>query len=195
MKYIFDFDDVLFDAERFKEHIFSLLEKAGVSRERAEDYYSTMKGNELFSLKIFINHVFAFEGVDKDQDKMYEEIMSACPRFANIKLIEWVKRVGPENCYIVTFGDDVFQREKIRRSGLDKFFSDNRVETVKESKRGGIEKICNRAENKGENFIFIDDKQHHFEDLRDVPNLTTWHYPDQFPDGIGKENISEPKRK
>ena len=59
MKYIFDFDDVLFNnTKQFKEHMYACLEKAGVSRGKAEEYYNTVRENR-FSLKAFIKTLFA----------------------------------------------------------------------------------------------------------------------------------------
>src|SRR3989344_2480096 len=98
MKYIFDFDDVLFNnTKQFKEHMYACLEKAGVSRGKAEEYYNTVRENR-FSLKAFIKTLFAFWGIKKEAEEVYADIMRECPNFLNNELIEAVKRVGVENC-------------------------------------------------------------------------------------------------
>ncbi len=173
MKYIFDFDDVLFYTTRRRhEHLFPLLERAGIARGDMEEYYKkALTGySGYFSMKELLAH-FSLE------EQMYEEIMRGSENFVNTELIEIVKKIGKKNCHIITYGDKEFQLDKIKRSGITPLFS--KIFIVQGGKKEIIEKIC--AKYKNEKVIFVDDKAHHFKDLdfKKYPNLKTILYTGQ----------------
>lgn len=141
MKYIFDFDDVLFNnTKMFKEHIYQCLEETGIKRNIAEEYYQTVRERE-FSLKDFTNTV----------------------------LVDTVKKLGKENCFIITNGEQEFNSDKIKYSGVGYLF--NKIYIVPGSKKEFVYEICNKY--KDEKVIFTDDKIRFFEelDLSKYPNL------------------------
>jgi len=174
MKYIFDFDDVLFNnTKQFKEHMYKCLEKAGISRTVAETYYTEVREKE-FSLKNFISTLLLRGKVDKKMEDIYEEIMSECPNFINNELLEEIERLGKNNCYLVTYGEAEFQQDKLDRSGISMYFSQTYV--VTESKKEIISRICEK--HKDEQVVFIDDKPRFLDDvdLKDSPNLIPVQY-------------------
>src|SRR3989338_2994876 len=117
MKYIFDFDDVLFNNTRqFKPHMYACFKKAGVPRNMAEPYYKEVRVDR-FWLKNLLLH-FSIK------ESLYEEIMKKCNHFINKKLITVIKKLGKENCYILTHGGEEFQLDKIKRTGIIPLFSD-----------------------------------------------------------------------
>lgn len=153
MKYIFDFDDVLFYTTRHrKEQIFPLIEKAGIPMDKIEEYYKKAR-LEQFSLKKILAYF--------DIKDLHEEIMQGAENFLNTELVDVIKKLGKNNCIIVTYGDEEFQFEKINRAGIMNLFS--KIIVMPGSKKETIEKIC--TENRDEEIIFIDDKQQYFDDL------------------------------
>ncbi|HEV7701954.1 MAG TPA: HAD hydrolase-like protein [Candidatus Paceibacterota bacterium] len=171
MKYIFDFDDTLFlTSKKFKKYIFIILNKAGISHELVKDYFQKEEFN-LFSLKKMLKYFSA-------EEEVYENIMNETKNFINEGLIKTIKKLGKENCYIVTYGDEEFQRDKIERAKISPLFSEIIV-VGKEYKKEAIEKICGR--HKDEEVVFIDDKQKHFDelDMSKCPNLKTILYAGQ----------------
>lgn len=170
MKYIFDFDDTLFFTTKHrKEHMFPMLQKAGIPSNEIEEYYKKAR-EEQFSLKKLLNH-FSKKG------EIYEDIMSESKRFLNTELLDLIKKIGKINCYIITYGDEEFQRDKIKRADISSLFSE--IIVIPESKKGAIEKIC--LKHKDEQVIFIDNKIEYFNDLDFVkyPNLKTILYNGQ----------------
>ncbi len=164
MKYIFDFDNVLFHTSKhFKEHLFITLGEVGISRNSAQEYYNKEHWNQ-FSLK----KMLAYLSVAED---LYEKIMNRNQFFLNKELLEIIRKMKSSDCYIVTYGDEEFQSDKIKRCGISHLFSE--IIIVSGSKKGAIEKLC--AKHKYEQVIFIDDKAQHFEDLDFIkfPNLKT----------------------
>lgn len=170
MKFIFDFDDVLFHSTpRFKEHLRSSLEKAGIPRPAVEKYAENLKGKG-FSLKELLNQFF----VDLN---WYEEILKNSEEFINQDLLKIIKKLGRENCYIVSFGNQEFQLDKIKKAGIEALFLE--IVVVPESKKETIEKICLKY--KDEQVVFIDDKIKHIQDLDLIkyPNLKTILFDEQ----------------
>jgi len=172
MKYIFDFDDVLFyNSEKLKKRMYTCLDKAGISYETAEAYYKKIRGGE-FSLKDFISELIELENKkDINAGELHEEIMRECPNFINTELVDLVKKLGKENCYIVSYGEHEHNMNKIEGSGLAPLFRE--IAVVSGSKNEAIEKICEK--HKDEKVVFIDDKIHHLEeiDFKKCPNLKT----------------------
>lgn len=172
MKYIFDFDDVIFETTRHrKEHMFPLIEKAGIPLVEIEAYYKIAREN-CFSLKKLLSY-FSLGG------DLYEKIMAKSKNFINEKVVEFIKKIGKDNCYIVTYGDREFNLEKIIQSGASDLFHNQNILVVSGSKKEVIEKLCNKhAEEK---VIFIDDKIKFINDLdlEKCPNLKTLLYSGQ----------------
>ena len=170
MKYIFDFDDVLFNnTAQFKEHAFRFLATLGVPEVESRKYYLEVREKE-FSLRNFIETLFNRYNIKIDTKEVYKKIMSECSKCINISLIELVKKIGKENCYIVSNGSKEFQEDKIKYSNIGALFKD--VFIVPGTKKEVIKKIC--EENKDSRIIFIDDKLKFIEDVdaKDCPNLT-----------------------
>lgn len=164
MKFIFDFDDVLFhNTKQYKKHMYECFEKAGLSYDVANEYYEKVKTNKSW-LRDMLNH-FSLD------ETTYEKIVDGSKDCINEELLAIVKKLGRENCYIVTHGDKKFQQDKIRKAGVESLFSE--IVIVSDSKKEAIERIC--ARHKDEQVVFIDDRPKHLEnlDFNKYPNLQT----------------------
>src|SRR3989344_2468341 len=165
MKYIFDFDDVLFNnTKEFRIYMYACLEEAGVARSDAEAYYETVRTKE-FSLIDFISNLLS-QSVSEQKggtttEEIYGKIMSKCKDFINIELIEKVKTFGKDNCYIITNGERKFQEDKMARSGITPLFKE--IHIVPGSKKEFIYTICN--DNKDEEVFYFEDKIRFIEDV------------------------------
>ena len=173
MKYIFDFDDVLFNnTVQFKPHMYDILEKAGVPKDAAQAYYRQIRAVNEFWLKDLLRHF----SLNED---LYEKIVDkdVIKNFINHELIAIVKKLGKENCFILTHGGEKFQLDKIEKSGIAPLFAD--VIAVFGKKNDSIEKIC--ATHRDEEVFFIDDRIEHSKDLNTIkcPNLKTILYTGQ----------------
>ncbi len=154
MKYIFDFDDVLFHMTKMrKQNLYPALGKKGVLVKDIDSYYAVARKNH-FSLKDLIAH-FSLP------TELYEEIMAQVPNFRNEELLSVIRELGKENCFIVSYGNHEFQLDKITRSGIGDLFQE--VLIVPGSKKEAVEAISEQYEK--EEVYFFDDKAHHFEDL------------------------------
>lgn len=169
MKVIFDFDDVIFNAQAFKEIFFRVLERGGYENIR-EKYETLRKEATPFSLYSFIRQV-TVESSEENVNALYTEVMSSCNTLINHEVASIIGRLGKENCYIVTNGDEPFQMDKIERSiGLGAV---RQIIVVSGSKAEIIAMLCKR--HKDETVIFVDDKLAFINDIpvSDCQNLKT----------------------
>lgn len=182
-KYIFDFDDVLFfNTEKFKKHMYKCFEEVGVSYETVKKYYKEER-DKGFVLGNLVISTLKGERINSiSPGELTEKIMGECKNFTNNELIDVIKGLGVENCYMVTHGVMEYQLEKIHRTGLRPFF--HNISVIQDTKKGSVEAIC--EEFKGHEVIFVDDKEKRFADLdfKKYPNLRVVLY-------VGPESISE----
>ncbi len=151
MKVVLDFDDVIFNAKAFKELMFFYLGERGIRNARG--VYEKMRHDEkVFSVLAYLDEL----GINEDErDAVYEGIMTPCARLTNKEIIRVMEQVGKENIFILSQGEEGFQRDKIERSVGDKVFGSH-VAVVRESKTEELRRICDTY--KGEDVIFADDK-------------------------------------
>lgn len=149
--------------------MYMCLEKTGIPSAEAEKYYKEVRANK-FWLKELLSH-FSLK------EDLYGEILKESKNFTNKELLKIIKKLGKEDCHIVTRGGEEWQLDKIKRTGIEHLFSE--IIVVWESKKEAVEKIC--ARHKDEEVLFIDDKAENFEDLDFVkyPNLKTILYDEQ----------------
>ncbi|HTE48889.1 MAG TPA: HAD family hydrolase [Candidatus Paceibacterota bacterium] len=179
MKVIFDFDGVLFNTKEFLRHLYACLEREGVSNTSTNEYYNKVGGTQ-FSLKKLLSHFSV-------RANLYEEILGESKNFINKELLKIVRKLGRENCYMITHANKEWQLDKIKSTGIGSFFSE--IIIVSESKKEAVEKIC--ALNINEEVVFIDDKTKYFEglDFKKYPNLKTILYDEK---GLKKLNAIIP---
>src|SRR3989338_4409514 len=153
MKLIFDFDGVLlFNQEWRKGYLFPLLERRGITKDELDEYYKNVR-EVGFSIQKLLSH-FSIEIKE-------EEIFKNITDFVNISLIDLIKILDKENCFIVTFGDEEFQIKKIERTNLEPFFG--KIFATSGRKNTFIENICQQFPD--EKVVFVDDMPQHFEDI------------------------------
>ncbi len=167
MKLILDFDDVLFDTQKLKQRFFTVLSQHGVQNPEKE-YHFERKDDRPFSLWLFLKRVCQIEGIP-DAGLLYEEVMGVCDECRNEALVEVISELGSENCYIVTNGEDEFQKDKLVRSGVYTLVQG--VFIVPGSKKENVESLCQRF--KDEEVVFADDKGKFLDDIDEeaAPNL------------------------
>jgi len=169
-KYIFDFDDVLFfNTEQFKKHMYKCFEEVGVSYDTVKKYYKIEK-EKGWVLRNLVASVLEGENITSvTVDELTENIMKECENFVNIELVDRIKNLGVEHCYVVTHGVTEYQLEKLNRTKLHPLFTE--VFVVQDTKKGPVEMICEQF--KDDTVVFVDDKEKRFADLDFVkyPNL------------------------
>jgi phosphoglycolate phosphatase-like HAD superfamily hydrolase len=170
MKILFDFDDVLFNTKAFKEHMRRIIEQEGVEDVHAR-YLALRERGIPFSLRDFLTSLLKEKG-DAVIDRVYLTIMDSCAQYLSPRMVGLLQSLGKENCFVVTNGDQAFQEDKIRRSGVNDLISGYAI--VGGSKRDEISAFCQAYAD--EQVIFIDNNRIFLDDLGGISNLTTFEY-------------------
>lgn len=150
MKIFLDFDDVTFNAKKFKRDLISVFLKNGVSREEFDssyyfitrkvvgrkDHYDPKKQILVLRRRDVINQ----KKLKKDLDKFMEDLS----RYVFKDFYDLVKLFRKADLYLITFGHPKFQAKKINKSGIKKYFKkviisrkdkvDDIIKIVKEEK-------------------------------------------------------------
>ena len=195
MKIIIDFDDTIFSSKDFKGLMFSGLERFGVNSERVSTYYKEHRGAFTNPRNFYLSFVLD-NNLDisaKDIDEAVDGLFVDLKRFVNEELIGIFKKVGPENCFIVSIGEEDFQRRKIKSCEIEELFGE--IHIVGKDKNETIEKLMNKF--KGEEFVFVDDNLENIEKARKIVNkeqeLHVVHYPGEME--IFKGLVNRPSSK
>jgi FMN phosphatase YigB (HAD superfamily) len=162
MKLLMDFDDTVFNAGKFKQHLFYVAERYGVND--IELLYKQARERDTpFSLKKFLQEAMETASVDKAVvlDQVYEEVMAVCDSCINEEVLQVVRSIGKSDCSMVTQGDREYQEDKIDRSGVREYFS--QVIIVTRTKKDVVEEFCQRYPT--QDIIFVDDKVKFFNDI------------------------------
>lgn len=172
MKIIFDFDDVLFDTKAFKDKIFIGLSKFNIDNKIIKNLYQGHR--KIFNIKKFYEEAIGLSKVsvsEKEIEEVSNIVLRDLTGYADERLVNLMHGLGKENCFILSAGDEDFQRHKIHLSGVVDAVHDKQTIIVEDDKKEILRKICEEYSN--ESIIFIDDKERYIEDAVSIkmPNL------------------------
>jgi len=171
MKYIFDFDDVIFDSFRFKkEKLFLALSHKNVTVEQIQEIYKkrfTSPENLFRNVASKCNIALSA----KEQKSIIESIFTNISSFLHLDTVEVIQKKGKSNCVILSLGDSEFQKRKINTVGMDDFVF--HVEIVANSKKEWVIDFAKKY--KTETVYFIDNTKEHLNhpEFSLLPNLKT----------------------
>ena len=125
MKVYIDFDGTLFDTDKYNKNTKEVFNKYGITNEMFHEAYQELFGKtKLFNLNIIADYLVDKYSIDKEiykeisvvknNDYVYPEVIN-CLKEMNLLGFE---------LYILTYGDILFQREKIEYSNISKYFKD-----------------------------------------------------------------------
>ncbi len=172
MKIIFDFDDVLFDSVSFKRKVFSYFDKYGLGLDVCELLYKKHRAD--FSLRNLYEEVMVYTDKAFTQgefDEFHDNSFFNFESYLNNDLVTIIEKVGKENCFVLTAGNESFQYEKIVASGLSSYIDKEHIIIVKDDKKEALRELCKLHVH--DSIIFVDDKEVHAEGARslDLSNL------------------------
>ena len=156
MKLIIDFDDTIFDTDRFKkERLFPCLKRYDISAELFEKSYEKYrKTNPIYDIYQHLESFGKESNTNIDLESIIYEISSGLESFVFPEYLSIFKKYGRENIFILTQGSENFQQLKIKRSEVDKKVGG--ILVVDSTKKEKIEDISLLWPN--ETILFIDDK-------------------------------------
>jgi hypothetical protein len=168
MKIFVDFDDVIFNAKRFKEDLIRIFVKNGISRHEFENSYYTFqkkaqaegkfydpkKQIEVLRRKGQIDH----EKLKKDIDGFMKDLSS----YVFPDTYDFLKVFSKKDLFLMSYGHEKHQRNKIKGAKISKFFSKSFI-----TRSNKIENILRLSKElnfkKNEKIILIDDRPEQIE--------------------------------
>ena len=156
MKLVIDFDDTIFDTNRFKrERLFPCLKKYDISAEVFEKNYEKYRqNNHIYDIYQHLEFFKKESNLDIDIESVIYEISNGLESFVFPEYLNIFKKYGRENIFILTQGDENFQQLKIKRSEVDKKVEEVLiVDSTKQEKKEDISLLW-----PNETILFIDDK-------------------------------------
>lgn len=183
MKFFLDFDYVVFNTGNFNSDRIKIFDGHGIKKEVFIQYFEEFKKRRrkgepvTYSQKRHIETLenalsgFDFEKPKNDLAKFMENL----EKYVVKEFYDFAKRAGKENLYLISYGDIEFQTEKIKNSGVEKYFNEVIITEGLKSK-ALIEKFGNSNAEilMGGNTYFIDDRVGNLEDVKkEIPAIKT----------------------
>lgn len=172
MKIIFDFDDVIFDSNAFKQRIFSGLVSSGIPSDVIKDLYIGHRAT--FSPAVLYREAVEKNGLkisEKSINNAVNNLVQNIDSYIDHRIISLIDSFGKENCFIVTAGDKDFQKMKVSASLSDVVF-DEHCFFVEKKKSEVLKSICEKY--KDEPVIFVDDKSRYMDEANSL-NIQNLH--------------------
>lgn len=171
-----DFDDVLFNTNKFKDGYFELFKKKGVSREIFEKFYynSTTDKVERYRPVSHVKRVCKELKLNySDFKKDVLEFVGNTSEYIFKDTVNFLDNFYKKELCLVSFSKTDFQKLKIMNSGVADYFFN--IKIVNELKGGVINKVIKSKKVKNnQTFYFIDDRVEHLTDAKiKNPNLVT----------------------
>lgn len=168
LKILIDFDDALFFTEAFKNEFIKVFKKFDVSDEQFHGSYkaynSIKHGNisqydPARQIKILENEV----GLDgKALEKRLDKFLANTSRFIFKDVMPFLRNMGKDRLYLVSFGSARFQKMKMKGTGILKYFK--KVKVTDKIKSEAIAGLVGRK--KDAKFVFIDDRMDQIEPVK-----------------------------
>lgn len=147
MKIFVDFDDVVFNAKRFKEDLIHVFMRHGVTRRDFENSYYTYskKAQEIGK---YYNPKEQIEVLRKrnkiDRGKLRRDIdkfMKNLKPYVFLDVYDFLKIFSKKDLFLITYGHEKFQLAKIRGAKISRFFrkimisKDNKINIIREASK------------------------------------------------------------
>jgi len=121
MKLVFDFDDTVFDSERFKnEKFFNCLEDYGVTPKELKESYSAYRDlHTIYDIHLHINEVFRERSIEASVEDVVFTMVQNIEEYVFPAYKEVFRQYDRENIFILTQGSEHFQNLKVRHSRVE----------------------------------------------------------------------------
>ena len=168
MKIFVDFDDVIFNAKKFKQDFIRVFRRNGITRSEFENsyytfqkkaqmegrYYDPKKQIEVLRRRNSIDHAKLGREVDA--------FMADLEKYVFRDVSNFLENFQKKDLYLISYGHEKFQRAKIKGSGIGKFFK--KIIISKNQKINIIKEIIRKDNfSSEESVILIDDRPEQLE--------------------------------
>jgi FMN phosphatase YigB (HAD superfamily) len=180
MKIFIDFDDVIFNTKKLKEDLINIYSRGGVSKKQfMETYLDFPKERKGIIFRIYdpydqMKKIRNSLGIDTQGiERDFLKIVSQARKYIFKDTTEFLKKFKRNDLYILSYGDNKFQRNKIKNSGVRGYFK-KVIITDKMKSFSILETIKKEKINKKDKIYFIDDREKFISDVKNnIPGAVT----------------------
>lgn len=128
MKIFLDFDDVVFNAKKFKKDLVKVFLQNGISRSEFENSYYTFakraqEWGQYYDPKDQVKVLRRRDSIDSKQlENDIERMMQDLSGYVFEDCYEFLKLFPKKDLYLITYGHVKFQKKKIKGSKIGRFF-------------------------------------------------------------------------
>ena len=171
MKIFLDFDDVVFNAKKFKEDLIKIFLKNGISRSEFENSYYTFakraqEWGQYYDPKDQVKVLKRRDSINnKKLQKDIQRMMQDLSGYVFKDCHAFLKLFRKEDLYLITYGHIKFQKKKIKGSKIGRFF--NGIIVSKGNKIDDIMRVIKKDEfPRDEEIIYIEDRPEQVEQAK-----------------------------
>ncbi len=175
VKIFIDFDDVIFNTDRFKDGRIAIFKKHGIDKKTVLKTYGELKAaGERYTISKHIRAVARKKRIASESglDASFKRFMCNLTHYVFPDAHAFLGHYQKESLYLLSFGDRVFQSQKIEKSGVKKYFK--RIIITQGDKGSEIRAI--RAAGKLTNkdiIVFIDNSDEHIQEVHSIKDVIT----------------------
>lgn len=172
MKIFIDFDDVIFCSKFFVRDFFLIFKRNGISKKIFRDSYYSENGKVKGVKYQLENQLKRLKKLGFDVDKINKEIndfLEDSPKYVFNDVRKFLESFSKKELYLVSYAKTKFQKEKVRRADVSKFFQKIIITDGKKSDE--IKKVL---KNRKEKSFFIDDRIEQIGEVKhEIPGVAT----------------------
>lgn len=173
MKIFIDFDDVIFNAKKFKNDLIKIFSKNKVSQEDFfRSYEFTKKSLLLYKPEKQLQFLIK-DGKIKNLENLRRDLdlfMGNLKRYVFKDALNFLEKFSIGDFYLLSYGDKDFQAEKIKNSKITDYFKKIII-----TNKNKAEAIKNLISDPRETYFFIDDKIEHLKEMEKINNMSLFY--------------------
>jgi FMN phosphatase YigB (HAD superfamily) len=163
MKIFIDFDDVIFNTREFITDFKKVFKANDISEEIFDKYYyDTAEQQSNIQIKKYdadrhIQRIKEVLHIDTGQlEEDFAKFINDTSKYIFPDVRNFLEQFERADLYLISYGDLEYQRNKIKNSGITKYF--NKVITTYKLKAEELAKILSLDEIESEDIYFLDDR-------------------------------------
>lgn len=171
MKIFLDFDDVIFNAKKFKKDLVKIFLQNGISRSEFENSYYTFakraqEWGQYYDPKDQVKVLRRRDSINnKKLQKDIDDFMKDLSGYVFKDCYDFLRLFSRKDLYLITYGHVKFQKKKIKGSKIGRHF--NKIIVSEGNKIDDIMRIIKEDEfSRDEDIVYIEDRPEQVEQAK-----------------------------
>jgi len=179
MKVFIDFDDVLFYSKKFIQDEKKIFRKYKISEELFQKHYYQYRKDKKGNLIRIYNLKKQLRGIKKEKKmdiepirKELEVFLKDTGKYIFNDVENFLKKFEKKNLFIISYSKTDFQKNKIKNSGIPKYFK--KIIITDEEKFKALKRIIDTEKTKNEEIFFLEDRTDYIAGIKnEIPWVKT----------------------